>query len=77
VSATIIPFDKAWRERMTSQRTGTSLCGWCLGPPGARRPHKFGIPVANCPCGCHRKPRRVETKDILDRFVEGGGDAAA
>lgn len=60
---------------MSEPRKGTALCGWCLGPPGARRPHKWGIKVHNCPCGCHRRPRKVQTQDILDRYVNGGGDA--
>lgn len=58
---------------MSNERPGTSLCGWCLGPPGARRPHKFGIPVAGCPCGCHRKQRRIECSEKVKRFMEGGG----
>lgn len=37
---------------MSSDRVGTSKCGWCIGPPGARIPHRRGFP-SNCPCACH------------------------
>lgn len=62
---------------MSHDRKGTLLCGWCLGPPGARRPHRFGIPSKNCPCGCHRKPRKIETAEAIVTFMEGGEDDAA
>jgi hypothetical protein len=62
---------------MTDKRQGTSLCGWCLGPPGARRPHRFGIPTGKCPCGCHRKPRKIETVETIVDQMEGGKDDAA
>lgn len=76
MTATIIPFEQAWRERMTEKRTGTSLCGWCLGPPGAKRPHRMGIKQGNCPCGCHRRPRPIETVETIVDRQEGTDDAA-
>lgn len=69
----VVPFSNAWRERLTEKRTGTSLCGWCIGPPGVQRPHRFGIEVAKCRCGCHRKGRRIEAATAVAEFMERGG----
>jgi hypothetical protein len=66
---------------MAVKQAGTGLCGWCLGPPGAKRPHRFGIPMGNCPCGCHRRPRQIETAELIVAAMrrydwEDDGDAA-
>lgn len=75
MTATIIPYSQAWRERVTEKRKGTRLCGWCLGPPGARRPHHFGRKQGNCPCGCANRPKPVETVQLRADW-EDDGDAA-